>query len=115
MSLRQISADQERILLGLLERITSLTWKEDQGGHAMYRGNGQWMFSTTGVAVTPEEINTAFEVLGQSPVKIEPLGSCSTCAFAENGRERGYKAPCVRCKRPVMSEYQPATGEVVDA
>lgn len=84
-----------------------LRW-DDQGGFVGYHGKGKWDFLSTALPqVTPEELNALMDLVGIVPDKIVSLGSCRNCAHSDKGRERGYKPPCVSCKRPRMSNFQP--------
>jgi len=67
-----------------------------------------------GVQIKAEDVKAIFAVLDREPARTKkPLGSCETCRFAENGRERGWRAPCVSCSRPEMSEFKPVRGKQV--
>jgi hypothetical protein len=83
-----------------------LRW-DDQDGYPGYHGNGRWDFVSTGLPVTPDELNALFELAGIVPDVIVPLGHCEDCLHAVNGRERGYVEPCGSCKRPRMSNFVP--------
>lgn len=84
-----------------------LRW-DDQGGFPDYR-MGQWDFVTAGLPqVTPEELNVLMKLAGIVPDEIVPIGGCATCKFSLAGRSRGWTAPCVSCKMPMMSNYKPA-------
>jgi hypothetical protein len=85
---------------------------DGQGGYVGYEGNGRWSFISTGLGqVTPEELNALFRLAGIEPDEIVSLGDCSKCANGEvvHGRrqERGYREPCLTCKRPRMSNFVP--------
>lgn len=95
----------------VLQSICDSLFVKSQGGHLSYKGGGQWGFIAAGIEMTPAHINACFEALGQQPVVIVPQGFCSTCKNAIGGRERGYREPCLTCKRPKMSNWQAADVE----
>jgi hypothetical protein len=73
---------------------------DDQGGYSS-RHNGKWAFVSSSLGqLTPKEIDALFAFAGVVPDEIEVVGHCSDCANSDNGRERGYVAPCVSCLRP---------------
>lgn len=76
------------------------------GGLPGYLGEGRWAFVTTVVQLSPNAMNAAFRLMGIFPKPVEPKGSCETCEFSEEGRERGYRRPCMSCIRPIMSNYR---------
>ncbi len=82
-----------------------------QGGYSSYEGNGEWSFASTSLPqTTPEQLNALFALAGLEPDVIVPKGSCGTCIFATNGRERGWSSPCCSCSRPLMSNFVPEKG-----
>lgn len=92
----------------LLRKILMRARWDNQGGFPSYLGEGEWAFIETGLpSVTPEELNALHAFAGIVPDKIVPIGSCGTCKFAKDGHERGWEAPCVSCRRPKMSNYEP--------
>lgn len=88
-----------------------LRW-DDQGGYPSYYGDDRWGFVSTGLPqTTPDELNALFRLAGVVPDEIVPLGSCDTCVFSREGRERGYEQPCGPCKRPLHSKWKPLYSE----
>lgn len=84
-----------------------LRW-DDQGGYVGYHGDGEWSFISIGLGqVSPDELNSLFELVDVEPDVIVPLGSCEDCHFSIDGRERGYKQPCLPCTRPYHSHFKP--------
>ncbi len=74
--------------------LKTMRWDE-QGGYVMYKGGGKWSGVGMGLGtVTPDELNALFAMAGMEPDVIEAKGSCSTCAFAQRGQERGWSTPC---------------------
>jgi hypothetical protein len=91
-------------LRAVLKRMRS----DDQGGYISYGGDGKWHFVTAGLPqTTPEELNALFALAGIEPDVIIPKGACADCKFARDGRERGYESPCLGCKRPYHSNFEP--------
>ena len=90
---------------------------DDQDGYTAYQGDGVWSFVSTSLAqVTPSQLNAMFDLAGVVPDKIVSKGSCGTCLHANPFRsgsrgERGRYQPCVGCKRPRMSRFEPMTDE----
>lgn len=103
MSTNQHEADKAT-LRAIMEREND--WC-GQGGASSYLGGGRWAFTETSINVTPDELNALFRLAGVEPREIQSLGTCADCANAINGRERGYKAPCLDCCRPIMSNFRP--------
>ncbi len=92
----------------LREILLSMRW-DNQDGYCDYMGDGKWAFITTSLPqITPEQLNDLFEFAGIIPDVIIPLGQCVDCIHAIDGRERGYKPPCLFCKRLVYSRFIPA-------
>jgi hypothetical protein len=80
---------------------------DDQGGYPG-RSGGEWTFVSTDLSrVTPKELDALFALAGIEPDEIVSRGKCSKCAHAEDGRERGYREPCLSCTRPLMSNFVP--------
>lgn len=79
--------------------LRDMRW-DDQGGYVS-RHNGRWSFVSTGLGqVTPVELDKLFTFAGMTSDEIEIVGDCVDCANSDEGRERGYSAPCVSCLRP---------------
>jgi hypothetical protein len=92
-----------KVLRNVLLRLRS----KEQGGFTSYMGNGKWSFVSTGLPQTsPEELNVLLDLAGIVPEKVVPRGSCETCVYSRNGRERGYEQPCLTCLRPLMSNFE---------
>jgi hypothetical protein len=91
----------------LAKVLRRLRW-DDQGGYVGYRGDGKWDFVSVGLQAEPKELTALFRLAGVVPDVIVSLGGCSDCAHAINGREQGYRGPCLTCKRPKMSNFVPA-------
>jgi hypothetical protein len=88
--------DALRVIRRLLRE---MRW-DNQGGYPG-RSDGKWDFISTGIGqVTPDELDKLFVFAGMTPDEIEVVGPCSDCANSDDGRERGYSAPCVSCLRP---------------
>jgi hypothetical protein len=80
--------------------LRDLRWN-DQGGYVSYLGKGKWAFVSTGLPQTkPAELNALFAMCGIEPDVIKIKGDCDDCAHSVNGREQGYKGPCLTCLRP---------------
>lgn len=80
----------------LLQKILKRSRWDSQDGYPSYMGDGVWTFVSTSLGgVTPEELNKLFEIAELVPDKIISNGSCEECHHSVNGRERGYKKPCV--------------------
>lgn len=83
-----------------LQRVLLAMRWDNQGGYVSYDGNGKWAFVSTGLGLTPDELNALFAFAGIVPDEIEIVGDCADCANSDNGHERGYSPPCVSCLRP---------------
>lgn len=102
-----VDFDRADVNLAVLRRVLLRARWDHQGGFPGYQGGGRWLFVSAGLPqASPQEWNALLELAGIVPDKIEPLGSCSTCRFSINGRERGYDAPCAACQRPRMSFWE---------
>ena len=95
--------------LEVLRRVLlRLRW-DNQGGFPSLRHDLTFGESgTIGLPqATPKEIEVLMGLAGIVPDRIESLGSCRTCKWSDNGNERGYSVPCVSCKRPRMTLWEP--------
>lgn len=102
----------EENLAALRSVLSRMRW-HDQGGFSGYVGNREWSFVSTGLPQTgPDELNALMDLAGIIPDKIVSLGDCSDCFHSENGREKGYRQPCLSCKRPRMSNFESSKGKV---
>lgn len=107
--LKNIFSTQDDIVnavIVLRKVLRGMRW-HDQGGYVGL-DDGKWSFISTSIpGVEPEDLNVLFKLAGIEPDEIVPKGDCVDCKFAEDGRERGYKQPCVVCSRPYHSHFVP--------
>jgi len=94
----------------VLQEVLEQNGWADQGGFSGYKGNGEWAWVSSALTVTPEQMNSLFDLAGLEPKRIIPRGSCNTCQYSRDGRERGFENPCGPCKRPIMSNYRKRRG-----
>lgn len=85
----------------VLQRLLLEERWDNQGGYVSYDGDGKWSFVSSSLGqITPGEFNVLFKFAGIVPDEIDVVGYCVDCANSDNGRERGYAAPCSSCLRP---------------
>jgi hypothetical protein len=96
----------------VLARVLKRARWDDQGGYPSYN-NGKWSFISSGLPqATPEEWDALFALAGIVPDEIVSKGSCEDCSHAKvladgSRAEKGYVQPCLSCKRPSMSNFEP--------
>lgn len=109
IQLKNLLSNQDDLAEGLLvlRKILRVMRWHDQGGYVGL-DDGEWGFISTSIpGVEPKDLNTLFKLAGIEPDEIVPKGDCVDCKFSEDGRERGYKQPCVHCSRPYHSHFVP--------
>lgn len=113
--LARLTPERAARLSGLLRRIALDQFRDDQGGCSGLSEDGKWIVAGASFTLTPDDLDLAFELSGIAKQPIVSKGDCRTCLYAERGRERGWRAPCVTCKRPIMSNYEPRDKRVASA
>lgn len=113
--LKRLRQEEAQVATGcqILRTVLKRARWDDQGGYVSYLGNREWAFVSGGLPqATPDEWNALFDLAGITPDVIQSLGSCEECAHAKvfpdgSRAERGYERPCLTCKRPKMSNFEP--------
>jgi hypothetical protein len=94
------TAEEIRNARTVLRRVLLEQRWDLQGGYSSRR-NGKWQFVTASLGqLAPKEFDALFAFAGIVPDEIETVGDCADCANSDDGRERGYSAPCSSCLRP---------------
>lgn len=88
-------------ILALRRAIRATRW-DNQGGYPFAGGH-------CSIGLNADDMAAVLELVGMEMDEIDTTGECADCAFAEDGKERGYAFPCSGCLRPYHDNFIQAT------